>query len=45
MGETYTPQYLNPEAYEAIINADGVGQGQGQGRGRGRGPGAAQAQP
>ena len=43
MGETYTPQYLSPEAYEAIINADGVGQG--QGRGRGRGPGAAQAQP
>ncbi len=42
-GETYTPQYLSPEAYEAIINADGAGQG--QGRGRGRGPGAAQAQP
>ncbi len=44
-GETYTPQYLSPEAYEAIINANGAGQGQGQGRGRGRGSGAAQTQP
>ena len=35
-GESYQPQYLDPEAYEAIVNAPmetgGSGQSQGQGR-------------
>ena len=32
-GETYQPQYLDPDSYEAIVNG---GRGQGQGRGQGR---------
>jgi hypothetical protein len=37
-GESYQPQYLSTEAYQAIIaGAAGSGNGQGGGRGRGRG--------
>ena len=43
-GETYSPQYLSVEAYQAIVgsstgNANGRGSGQGEGVGRGGGRG------
>ena len=33
-GETYQPQYLDPDSYEAIVNGGRGGQGQGRGQGR-----------
>jgi hypothetical protein len=38
-GETYQPQYLSAEAYQAIISADTPGGGYGNGGGNGRGGG------
>ncbi len=38
-GEVYQPQYLSPEAYEAILQATSGQNGQGRGRGRGAGQG------
>jgi hypothetical protein len=36
-GETYQPQYLDPDSYDSIVNAGReTGRGQGQGRGYGR---------